>query len=52
MQKIINTESLKVVRERERELYFNEVKYGIVLDAEKSIDKNVTNNIKETRLNL
>lgn len=52
MQKIINTKSLKTVRKRERELYFNEEKYGIVLNTEKSLNSNVINNIKETRLNL
>ena len=52
MQKIINTENLKAVRERERELYFNEEKCGIILNSEKSLEKNVINNINETRLNL
>ena len=54
MQKIRNTKSLKAVREREREreLYFNEEKCSIVLDAGKSIDNNMINSINETRLNL
>ena len=50
MPKTRPNESFMAVRERE--LYFNEEKYGIVLDAEKSTDNNVINNIKETRLNL
>ena len=50
MQKTKNTRSLKAVREREP--YFNEEEYGIILNAKKSIDNNVINNIKETRLNL
>ena len=52
MQKTRNTKSLKAVRERERELYFNEEKCSTVLDSEKSIDNNIINNINETRLNL
>ena len=56
MQKIRNIKSLKAVRERERErereLYFNEEKCGIILNSEKSLEKNVINNINETRLNL
>ena len=52
MQKTKNAKSLKAVRERERELYFNEEKCSTVLDSEKSIDNNIINNINETRLNL
>ena len=56
MQKTRNAKSLKAVRERERErereLYFNEEKCSIVLDAGKSIDNNMINSINETRLNL
>ena len=48
MQKIRNIKSLKAVRE----LYFNEEKCGIILNSEKSLEKNVINNINETRLNL
>ena len=44
MQKTRNIKSLKTVRERE--LYFNEEKYGINLNAENSIDNNVMNNIR------
>ena len=50
MQKIRNIKSLKAVRERE--LYFNEEKYSIVLYAEESIDNNIINNKNETRLKL
>ena len=54
MQKTKNTRSLKAVRERERERepYFNEEKYGMVLDSEKNIDNNVINRTNKTRLNL
>ena len=52
MQKTKNAKSLKAVRERERELYFNEENCSTVLDSEKSMDNNIINNINETRLNL